>query len=183
MWRLKQFKEEIDGCINWNHLLVWLCLYVPITGILRYSFRRWTSKLTWGSSWPFLDSSLLTPLIGAKRWTNMLMSPYSVGEQIRFCQIFVEALVNFPIFIIQSKNSTSIREYSESCHAIMTQLGIRLLLSNFGKKTAGWQVRSRSQLVLVPLTVLLYLLIHTKMRQIPAGVWNVKDRQSAIYLL
>ena len=66
---------------------------------------------------------------------NGLQYGQTVGENVKlasssltqvplkscFWQIFVEALVAFPIVIIQSRNSASIHEHSENCHASFAQ--------------------------------------------------------------
>ena len=53
---------------------------------------------------------------------NVSCTSDSRGNKCRFWQIFVEALEEFPIVIIQSRNSASTHEYSENCHASIAQL-------------------------------------------------------------
>ena len=48
---------------------------------------------------------------------SITVMKYSRGNKCRFWQVFVEAIKEFPIVIIQSKTSVSTHEYSESGRA------------------------------------------------------------------
>lgn len=67
-------------------------------------------------------------------------------------EIIVKPLVKFPIFIIQSENSTSTREYSETCHANVSPAVASKLRDKNCRLNLAWEGGIRRQMAFALMT-------------------------------